>query len=70
MTDPDHLISRYRQKLRVWNRRRKLERGYQKIAEAEMDKGYGFTPVIHAWSLMERDGHIEIEDGEKKWKFP
>lgn len=57
-------------KLRVWWRRRKLERGYQKIAEAQLDKSHGFTPIMRKWELMERDGYIELEDGEKRWQWP
>ena len=57
-------------RLRVWWRRRKLKRGYYKIAEAELDKSHGFTPLMRAWELMERDGYVELEDGEKRWCWP
>lgn len=57
-------------RLRVWWRRRKLEKGYQKIAEAELDKAVGFTPIMRRWELMEQDGYIELEDGEKSWLWP
>lgn len=57
-------------RLRVWWRCRKLEKGYQKIAEAELDKTVGFTPIMRKWELMEQDGYIELEDGEKRWLWP
>ncbi|ADB63960.1 hypothetical protein Htur_5073 (plasmid) [Haloterrigena turkmenica DSM 5511] len=59
-----------RKRLRTWWRRRKLERGYQKIAEADLGKSVGFTPIMRKWELMERDGYIELEDGEKRWLWP
>lgn len=64
--DPMGLLSKYR----VWRRRRKLEKGYLKIAEAELDKDIGFTPTMRAWELMERDGYIEFNNGEKEWQWP
>lgn len=57
-------------RLRTWWRRRKLSRGYAKVAEAELDKSVGFTPIMRQWELMERDGYVEIEDGEVRWVWP
>lgn len=70
--DPDHCprLSRLLETYRIWRRRRKLTRGYYKLAEAELDKSYGFTPTMHALALMERDGYIELEDGERRWLWP
>jgi len=59
-----------RERDRVWRRRRKLKKGYQKIAHAELDKSHGFTPLMRSWELMERDGYIELEAGEIEWKWP
>jgi len=60
------LLKRYR----VWRRRRKVRNGYYKIAEAELDKSSGFTPIMRALSMMERDGYVEIRDGELEWQWP
>jgi hypothetical protein len=57
-------------RFRVWRRRRRLEKAYLRVAKAELDKRHGFTPIIRAWELMEREDYIEIKDGEKKWKWP
>ena len=58
------------ERFRTWRRRRKVSKGYQKIAEAKLDKRYGFSPIILKWELMQRDGFIEIEDGGKRWVWP
>ena len=58
------------ERFNVWRRRRKVKKGYLKIAEAEVEKSHGFTPLMSAWSLMERDGYIELNDGEVEWKWP
>ena len=55
---------------RVWRRRRRLEKAYLAVAKAELGKKYGFTPIMRAWELMEREGYIELRDGEKVWKWP
>lgn len=48
-----------------------VRKGYRQIAEAELEKDFGFTPTMKAWSLMERDGYIEFdEDGEYRWVWP
>jgi len=48
-----------------------VSKGYLKIAEADLDKSAGFTPIIRQLELMERDGYIELtEDGEKEWVWP
>jgi len=54
----------------VWWRRRRLMRAYTRIAETEMRKTVGFTPVMRAYSLLERDGWGHIEDGEWRWTDP
>lgn len=45
-------------------------RAYTRIAETEMRKTVGFTPVMRAYSLLERDGWGHIEDGEWRWTDP
>jgi len=55
---------------RAWKRRRKLRKGYVKIAEADLDKSVGFTPTMHALAMMEEDGYIEIDDGQIEWVWP
>jgi hypothetical protein len=57
------LYARYRR----WRRRRKLLSAYTTIAEVELDKRVGFTPVMRTYELLERDGWAEIEDGELHW---
>ena len=57
-------------RFRVWRRRRKVKKGYQKIAHAELNKSHGFTPLMRAWELMERDGYIEFDDEEVEWVWP
>jgi len=58
-----NLFARYRR----WRRRRKLYRAYSKIAEVELDKRVGLTPVMRTYELLERDGWAELEDGELHW---
>jgi len=57
-----------RQRIQLWWRRRRLKRGYAKIAYAELGKRHGFTPIMRQWELLERDGYIELRDGEIEWQ--
>lgn len=54
-------------RLRCWWRRRKLKRAYSTIVEVELGKSAGFTPTMRMWTLLERDGWAEIDDGELNW---
>lgn len=57
-------------RFRIWRRRRKLYRGYSKVAEAELGKSAGFTPIMRTWEHLEREGYVEIEEGELRWLWP
>lgn len=58
------------QRIGTWRRRRKLACGYSKVAEAELGKSVGFSPIMRKWQLMERDGYIEADDGGRRWVWP
>jgi hypothetical protein len=62
------MFSNLRERYRRWRRRRKLLSAYTTIAEVELDKSAGFTPVMRTYELLERDGWAELEDGELHWK--
>jgi len=58
------------ERFRIWRRRRRLEKAYLAVAQAELDKRHGFTPIMLAWEKMEDEGYIELRDGEKVWQWP
>lgn len=62
--------SEIRRRLSVWWRRRKVERAYAKIAEAELNKTHGFTPTMMKTHLLQRNGYVEYDDGEFVWTWP
>lgn len=65
---PRKSVEKRLHQIRVWWRRRKLKRAYGKIAEVEMGKRVGFTPVMKMYTLLDRDGWAELEDGELNWR--
>jgi len=56
--------------LRTRWRRWRLLRMYARVFEARTGKSVGFTPLMAAYERAERDGVLELVDGEVRWNWP
>jgi hypothetical protein len=52
-----------------WQRWRLL-RAYSRVFERKTGKSVGFSPLMAAYERAERDGVLELEDGEPVWHWP
>lgn len=68
------LLARLRCRYRWWRlrrRRRRLLYAYADIAKIRYGLGPGFSPLLHAYSELEREGLASTnEDGEFVWHWP
>jgi len=58
------------EELRTRWRRWRLLRAYASVFEARTGKSVGFTPLMAAYERAERDGVLEVVDGEVRWHWP
>ncbi|PGF13808.1 hypothetical protein CP556_25100 [Natrinema sp. CBA1119] len=56
-------------RLRVRWRRWRLFRAYSKVAKIRTGC-VSFIPIMCALEAMERDGHLELDDGDVEWHWP
>ena len=58
--------------VKLWTRWRRwrLLRAYSRVFKARTGKSVGFTPLMEALSKAERDGVLELVDGEVVWHWP
>jgi hypothetical protein len=58
------------EELRTRWRRWRLLRAYARVFEVRTGKRVGFTPLMAAYERAERDGVLELVDGEVRWHWP
>lgn len=57
-------------RLRTRWRRWRLLSAYADVFKAKTGKSVGFTPLLSAYEQAERDGVLELEDGDVVWHWP
>lgn len=51
-------------------RRRRLLRAYARVFSVRTGKSVGLSPVMAAYQAAERDGVLELDDGDIVWDWP